>query len=61
MMESYSIDKGELGGSIRQATIGIGMIDMFSRIEAVGKQTRDAFGVRAPAMRLSSARIGGSN
>ena len=61
MMESLFIDKGELGASIRQATIGIGMIDLFSRIELVGKQTRDAFGVRTPAIKLSSARIGGSS
>jgi PmbA protein len=61
MMESYAIDKGELGGSIRQATIGIGVTDLLSRIEALGKESRDAFGVRTPAIRISSARIGGSD
>lgn len=60
MMESYRIQKGEIGPSIRQSTIGIGLIEMFSNIDMVGKEQRDAFGVRTPAMRLSSAKIGGS-
>jgi predicted Zn-dependent protease len=60
MMESFRIDKGELGPSIRQSTIGIGLLEMFSKIDMVGKEQRDAFGVRTPAIRVSSARIGGS-
>ncbi|MBN1676908.1 MAG: TldD/PmbA family protein [Candidatus Thermoplasmatota archaeon] len=60
MMESFRIEKGELGPSIRQSTIGISLLEMYSRIDLVGKDSRDAFGVRAPAMRISSARIGGS-
>ncbi len=60
MMESFKIEKGELGPSIRQSTIGISLLDLYSRIDIVGKDSRDAFGVRAPAIRISSARIGGS-
>jgi PmbA protein len=60
MMESYVIDKGEIGPSIQQSTIGIGMVDLFSRIDMMGKKQRDAFGVRVPPMRISKARIGGS-
>lgn len=60
MMESFKIDKGEIGPSIRQSTIGIGLIEMFSKIDMVGRETRDVFGVRTPALRISSARIGGS-
>jgi len=60
MMESYKIDKGELGRSIRQSTLGISLLDMFSRVDMVGKKSRDAFGVITPAVRVSKARIGGS-
>ena len=60
MMESLLIEKGELRENIRQATIGIGLIDMFSRIDMVGKDRRNAFGVELPAVRISSARVGGS-
>jgi PmbA protein len=60
MMESYIIERGELGDTIRQATVGIGLLDLFSRIDMVGRESRFAFGVDTPAMRISSARIGGS-
>lgn len=60
MMESFRIDKGELGPCIQQSTIGIGLIDMFSRIDMIGKDVREAFGVRTPALRISHARIAGS-
>jgi PmbA protein len=60
MMESFVIDKGEIGPSIQQSTIGIGMVDLFSRIDMLGRKQRDAFGVRVPPMRISNARIGGS-
>jgi PmbA protein len=60
MMESFKIEKGELGPSIRQSTMGISMLDMFSRIDMVGKKSREAFGVRTPAVRISRAKIGGS-
>ncbi len=60
MMESFLIDKGTLGPSIKQATMGIGMIDLFSRIDMLGKDAVEAFGSKTPAMRISSARIGGS-
>jgi len=60
MMESYLIEKGEIGPSLKQSTIGINLIDMFSRIDMVGKDVTDAFGVRTPPLRISSARIAGS-
>ncbi len=60
MMESYLIDGGELGPSVRQATLGIGLIDMFSRIDMVGKEQRDAFGVMTPPLRISKAKVAGS-
>jgi len=60
MMESYRIKGGELGPSIRQATIGVGLMDLFSRVDMVGKVHKDCFGVRAPPIRISKARIAGS-
>jgi PmbA protein len=60
MMESYAIENGEVGPAIRQSTMGIGLLDMFSRIDLVGSCHRHAFGVETPALRISSARIGGS-
>ncbi len=61
MMESFKIENGEMGAAIKQSTIGIGLLDLFSRIDMVGKTARDVFGVRTPALRISSARIGGSS
>jgi len=60
MMESFKIEKGELGPSIRQSTIGMGLLELFSRIDMVGGDSRDAFGVKTPALRISKARIAGS-
>lgn len=61
MMESFEIDHGVLGPSVRQATIGVHLVDMFSRVDMVGKKATDIFGVRTPALRISRARIGGSS
>jgi PmbA protein len=61
MMESFEIVHGELGPSIRQSTIGASLLDMFSKIDLVGKKSRYAFGVRTPAIRVSKVRIGGSS
>ena len=60
MMESCMIEHGELGATIRQATVGIGLLEMFSRIDMVGSESRSAFGVETPAIRISSAKVGGS-
>lgn len=60
MMEGYVIEKGEIGPSVRQSTLGISLLDMFSRIDITGSQSRHAFGVQTPALRISHARIGGS-
>jgi len=61
MMESFEIVRGELGPSIRQSTIGANLLDLFSKIDLVGKKTRDVFGTRTPPLRVSKARIGGSS
>jgi len=60
IMEGYAIENGEVGPAIRQSTMGIGLLDMFSKIDLMGSCPRNAFGVETPAMRISSARIGGS-
>ncbi|UCE45360.1 MAG: TldD/PmbA family protein [Methanobacteriota archaeon] len=60
LMEGYAIEKGEVGPAVQQATMGIDMLDMFARVDIIGKQQRYAFGVETPALRISSARIGGS-
>ena len=60
MMESFVVEGGELHENIRQATIGLGLIEMFSRVDMVGKESRNAFGVELPAIRISNARVGGS-
>ncbi len=60
MMESYRIQKGELGPSIRQATMGTHLVDMFKNVDMVGKKSRYVFGVKTPALRISKAKIGGS-
>jgi len=60
MMESFLIEDGALGDSIQQSTIGIGLLNMYRRIDLIGKRRRQAFGARVPHMRISKARIGGS-
>ncbi|MDH3365885.1 MAG: TldD/PmbA family protein [Thermoplasmata archaeon] len=60
MMESYAIEDGDIGPAIRQSTMGISLLDMFSKIDLIGSSPRHAFGVETPALRISSAKIGGS-
>ena len=60
MMESFKVDRGALGESIRQATIGVSLLELFSRIDMVGDESRDVFGVRTPAIRISKAKVAGS-
>jgi PmbA protein len=60
MMESYVIERGELGPSIRQSTIGVSLLDLMKRVDMIGKESRDAYGVRTPPIRISDAKIGGS-
>jgi predicted Zn-dependent protease len=60
MMESYKIVKGELGPSIRQATMGIGMTELYSNMDLVGNEARGAFGVVTPPVRVPKVRIAGS-
>lgn len=60
MMESYAVRNGELGPALKQSTMGIGMVEMMSRIDMLGRSQSTYFGVRAPPVRVSSARIGGS-
>lgn len=60
MMESYLITNGELGPALKQSTLGIGMVDMMSRIDMLGGSRRNYFGVTAPHVRISGARVGGS-
>jgi PmbA protein len=60
MMEGYSVEKGELGPLVRQSTLGIGLEDLFSRIDMVGRERRNAFGVVTPPVRISKARVAGS-
>ena len=61
MMECFKIERGELGPSVRQATMGDHLVDMYSRVDMVGSKVSDEFGVRTPALRISNARIGGSS
>ncbi len=60
MMESYVIEDGALGPSIRQSTVGISLTDLLSRIDLIGRESKDYFGVRTPAFRISNARVAGS-
>lgn len=60
MMESYVIRKGELGPALKQCTVGIGMVDMLTRLDMLGRSRKSYFGVTCPPVRVSCARIGGS-
>jgi PmbA protein len=60
MMESYVIRGGELGPALRQSTMGIGMVEMMSGVDLLGRSQSTYFGVTSPPVRVSSARIGGS-
>ena len=60
MMESYVIKDGELGPALKQSTMGIGMVEMMSRIDMLGRSQKNYFGVTSPPVRVSGARIGGS-
>jgi predicted Zn-dependent protease len=60
MMESYEISGGELGPALKQSTMGITLFDLMGRLDMVGRDSRDVFGVRTPSVRISKARIAGS-
>jgi PmbA protein len=60
LMEGYVIEDGAIGPSVRQATMGLNITELLSRIDMIGSEPRQAFGVLTPALRISKARIGGS-
>lgn len=60
LMEGYVIEDGAIGPSVRQATMGLNITELLSRIDMIGSESRQAFGVFTPALRISKARIGGS-
>lgn len=60
MMESYAIEKGGIGPALKQSTIGVSLFDLMKRIDIVGKDVREAYGVVTPSVRISSAKIAGS-
>lgn len=60
MMEGYVIEGGAIGPSVRQSTMGLNMGDLLSRVDMIGSEPRQIFGVSTPPLRISSARIGGS-
>ena len=60
MMEGYVVQNGMIGPAVRQATMGLNITDLLSRIDMIGSESRQAFGVLTPALGISKARIGGS-
>jgi len=68
MAEAYKIEKGEITYPIKQATIGINMLDFFKNIEAIGSDSRQivAHGIDGivrntfiPSIMVKAARIAG--
>ena len=60
MMEGYLIEEGAIGPSVRQSTMGLNITELLSRVDMIGSESKQAFGVHTPALRISKARIGGS-
>ncbi len=60
MMEGYVVKDGAIGPAVRQATMGLDVTELLSRVDMIGSEPRQAFGVLTPPLRISKARIGGS-
>lgn len=55
----FKIEKGDVTYPIKQATVGIKLIDLLQNMEAVGEDARQISGVIAPSTRVSKAMISG--
>ncbi|MHC1592307.1 MAG: metallopeptidase TldD-related protein, partial [Candidatus Helarchaeales archaeon] len=59
IMTGFKISKGEIEHPIKQAMLGIHMIDFLKNIEIIGGDVRDLGRFHCPSMKISSAKIAG--
>ncbi|MHA1143460.1 MAG: TldD/PmbA family protein [Candidatus Helarchaeota archaeon] len=59
IMIGFRILKGSIEHPIKQAMMGINMIDFFNKIEEIGNDVRDLGRFHVPSLRISSAQIAG--
>ncbi|NHI93201.1 MAG: TldD/PmbA family protein [Candidatus Lokiarchaeota archaeon] len=55
----YKIKNGEIDFPLKQAMLGINLMNLFERIEWIGKYSRQIGHVFTPAIKIERARIGG--
>jgi PmbA protein len=55
----FKIEKGDLSYPVKQASVGINLLDLFARVEAIGSDSRQISGVIAPSIRISEAMVSG--
>jgi PmbA protein len=55
----FKIEKGDLSYPVKQASVGINLLDLFARVEAIGGDSRQISGVITPSIRISEAMVSG--
>jgi PmbA protein len=55
----FKIEKGELAYPLKQATVGVNLMDLLRNMDAIGGDVRQTSGVIAPSARVNKAMISG--
>jgi PmbA protein len=55
----FMIEKGDPSYPVKQASVGINLLDLLTRVEAIGSDSRQISGVITPSVRISEAMISG--
>jgi PmbA protein len=55
----FKIEKGNVEYPVKQTMIGANLLELFKNVNAVGRDSRQISGVRAPSIRISEAAVSG--
>jgi PmbA protein len=57
----FKIEKGDISYPLKQASVGINLLDLLTRVEEIGSDSRQISGVITPSIRISEAAISGGS
>ncbi len=55
----FKIENGDLSYPLKQASVGINLLDLFTEVEAIGNDSRQISGVITPSIRIRGAMVSG--
>jgi PmbA protein len=55
----FKIEKGNIVYPVKQAMIGVNLLELFKNVDAIGGDSRQVSGVMAPSIRISEAAVSG--